>query len=134
MKSFFSKNKKKIIAISSIFLFASLFFLYPDVALAEDGKNVARVLGWIIWPFIFIMGQLATLLLGVLIKIAQYNDFINSSAVSYGWVVVRDLCNMFFVLILLIIAFASILRVDSYNLKTWLPKLVIMAVLINFSK
>lgn len=134
MKSFFSKNKKKIIAISSIFLFASLFFLYPDVALAEDGKNVARVLGWIIWPFIFIMGQLATLLLGVLIKIAQYNDFINSAAVSYGWVVVRDLCNMFFVLILLIIAFASILRVDSYNLKTWLPKLVIMAVLINFSK
>lgn len=134
MKSFFSKNKKKIIAISSIFLFASLFFLYPSVALAEDGENVAKVLGWIIFPFIWIMGQLATLLLGVLIKIAQYNDFINSSAVSYGWVVVRDLCNMFFVLILLIIAFASILRVDSYNLKTWLPKLVIMAVLINFSK
>lgn len=134
MKSFFSKNKKKIIAISSIFLFASLFFLYPSVASAEDGENVAKVLGWIIFPFIWIMGQLATLLLGILIKIAQYNDFINSSAVSYGWVVVRDLCNMFFVLILLIIAFASILRVDSYNLKTWLPKLVIMAVLINFSK
>jgi len=41
---------------------------------------------------------------------------------------------MFFILILLIIAFATILRVEQYNLKTWLPKLVLMAVLINFSK
>ncbi|MFA7601053.1 MAG: hypothetical protein WCY43_02370, partial [Patescibacteria group bacterium] len=50
------------------------------------------------------------------------------------WTLVRDLCNMFFILILLIIAFATILRVEQYNLKTWLPKLVLMAVLINFSK
>ena len=135
MKSFFSKNKKKIIAISlSVFLLA-IFIFIPSIARAEDpGAGVAKVLGWIIFPFVWIMGKLAVILLGILVKVAQYNKFIGSAAVTYGWVVVRDLCNMFFVLILLIIAFASILRVDSYNLKTWLPKLVIMAVLINFSK
>jgi len=41
---------------------------------------------------------------------------------------------MFFILILLIIAFATILRVESYDVKKMLPKLLIMAVLINFSK
>lgn len=134
MKSFFSKNKKKILFISSAFLLIAIFVFSPEIASADAGKGVAKVLGYILFPFIWTMGQLATLILGVLVTIAQYNGFINSSAVSYGWVIVRDLCNMFFVLILLIIAFASILRVESYNLKTWLPKLVIMAVLINFSK
>lgn len=132
MKSFFSQNKKKIITTSLLIFFVAFLFFIPSAALADNG--VAKVLGWIMFPFIWLMGKLAIVLLGILISVAQYSNFIHSSAVTYGWVVVRDLCNMFFVLILLIIAFASILRVDSYNLKTWLPKLVIMAVLINFSK
>jgi len=41
---------------------------------------------------------------------------------------------MFFILILLIIAFATILRVERYSFKKLLPKLILMAVLINFSK
>jgi len=41
---------------------------------------------------------------------------------------------MFFILILLVIAFATILRIESYNYKKTLPKLLIMAVLINFSR
>ncbi|MDD3711588.1 MAG: DMT family transporter [Patescibacteria group bacterium] len=133
MRKFFSKNKKIIISFSIILMLAFVFFFYPQITHAA-GTAVAKVLGWIIYPFIWIFGKLAILFLDMLIGIAQYNNFIHSSAVTYGWIVVRDLCNMFFVLILLIIAFASILRIESYNLKTWLPKLVIMAVLINFSK
>ncbi len=133
MKNFFSKNKKIITSFAVVFILVFVFFLYPQISYAA-GEGVAKVLGWIIYPFIWIFGKLAILFLDILISIAQYDNFIHSSAVSYGWIVVRDLCNMFFVLILLIIAFASILRIESYNLKTWLPKLVIMAVLINFSK
>jgi hypothetical protein len=132
MKKFFSKNKKIIIPLFILVILA--LFLYPHISYADTGGSVAKVLGWIIYPFIWIFGKLAILFLDMLIGIAQYSNFIHSSAVTYGWIVVRDLCNMFFVLILLIIAFASILRIESYNLKTWLPKLVIMAVLINFSK
>lgn len=134
MKKFFSKNKNKIFLTTIFVLLIVSFLFFPNVSHASVGTAVAKVLGWIIWPFIMVIGKLATMFLNILIGIAQYNDFINSSAVTYGWIVVRDLCNMFFVLILLIIAFASILRIESYNLKTWLPKLIIMAVLINFSK
>ncbi len=132
MKIFFSKHKKKIIPLLSLIIVTVLFF-YPHITLA-DGNAVSNVIGWILVPIIGLVSKLAILFLDILVGVAQYNNFINSSAVSYGWVVVRDLCNMFFVLILLIIAFASILRIESYNLKTWLPKLIIMAVLINFSK
>ena len=41
---------------------------------------------------------------------------------------------MFFVVVLLIIALATILNQEKYSYKTWLPKLILMAVLINFSK
>lgn len=130
MKYFLSKNKKIIIPLILVLGFV---FIFPHTTYAA-GEAVAKTLGWMLYPFIALFGKLAILFLDMLIGIAQYSNFIHSSAVNYGWKVVRDLCNMFFVLILLIISFATILRVESYNLKTWLPKLVIMAVLINFSK
>jgi hypothetical protein len=130
---FFKKNKKIIYVLIPVLLFG-LFILFPDVVNASVGTVIATVLGWILYPIIWLMGQLVILLISILIGVAQYNDFLGSNAVSYGWTLVRDLCNMFFIVILLIIAFASILRIESYNLKTWLPKLLIMAILINFSK
>ncbi|MFA7365316.1 MAG: hypothetical protein WCZ12_03100 [Patescibacteria group bacterium] len=130
---FFKKNKKIIYTLIPVLLLG-IFILFPDVVSASVGTVVATVLGWILYPIIWLMGKLVILLIGILIGIAQYNEFINSNAVSFGWALVRDLCNMFFILILLVIAFATILRIESYNLKTWLPKLLIMAVLINFSK
>jgi hypothetical protein len=72
--------------------------------------------------------------MAVVVAIAQYNDFTNSAAVVYGWVVIRDICNMFFIVILLVIAFSVILRIDGYDIKKMIPKLLIMAVLINFSR
>jgi hypothetical protein len=127
-------KNKKIFAGLSLLLFLGVFFLFPNVVHAGVGEVVATVLGWILYPIIWVLGQILVMLLYVLIGIAQYNDFIDSNAVKFGWTLVRDLCNMFFILILLIIAFATILRVEQYNLKTWLPKLILMAVLINFSK
>jgi hypothetical protein len=134
MKSFLIKNRKKLFILLGIILFFSVFLFIPEISYAWAGDAVAKVIGFIISPIIWLFGQLVIMLLNILIKVAQYNHFIHSSAVSYGWTLVRDLCNMFFVLILLVIAFATILRVESYNLKALLPKLIIMAVLINFSK
>jgi len=60
--------------------------------------------------------------------------FVNVSAVQTGWKLIRDVCNMFFSLILVIIALATVLKIEAYSWKQMLPKLVLMAVLINFSK
>lgn len=135
MKLFLVKNRKKLLLLLGIMIVFSVFLFIPETTYASwAGTAVAKVIGFIISPIIWLFGQLVIMLLNILIKIAQYNDFIHSSAVTYGWTLVRDLCNMFFVLILLVIAFATILRVESYNLKALLPKLIIMAILINFSK
>ncbi|MEK6837974.1 MAG: hypothetical protein AABX69_04955, partial [Nanoarchaeota archaeon] len=66
---------------------------------------------------------------------ARYNDFANAQAVKLGWVIVRDICNMFFIVILLISAFSTIIPWDpSLHYKSVVPKLLLMAILINFSR
>lgn len=79
-------------------------------------------------------GQLITLLMEGLIFLFGYNAFIRNEFVSEGWKVLRDLVNMFFVLGLLLIAFATVLKIERYSWNKLLGKLLIMAVLVNFSK
>lgn len=69
----------------------------------------------------------------ILPLIAQYNSFTKETGVLEGWKAMRDLSNMFFVLILLVIAFATILRFQKYGYKQLLSKYLLMAILINFS-
>ncbi len=132
MKSYLSKNQSIFLVIFILVL--GSFILANPVQAGWFGDAVAQLIGWIVYAFVYVIGLLLMLVMWVLIKIAQYNDFINAEPVSYGWTIVRDVCNMFFILILLIIAFATILRVEKYSFKTLLPKLILMAVLINFSK
>jgi hypothetical protein len=54
-------------------------------------------------------------------------------AIVAGWPMVRDLANMFVVLGFVIIGTATILRFKEYEAKKLLPKLIIAALLINFS-
>lgn len=59
-----------------------------------------------------------------------------SSFVVEAWTITRNFANMFFMLIMLAIAFATILRIDiaGMNIKKTLPRLIIAALLINFSR
>jgi hypothetical protein len=61
-------------------------------------------------------------------------NFANSAMVVQGWTVVRDVCNLFFLLVLLFIAICTILKIEKYHAKKNLLMLIIMALLINFSK
>lgn len=56
-----------------------------------------------------------------------------STFVIQGWGIVRDLCNMFFIFVLLYVAFATILQIDGFNTKSTVINVVIIGVLINFS-
>lgn len=55
-----------------------------------------------------------------------------SDAVSVGFNYTRSLANMAFIIILAWAAFATILRRQSYDVRKILPKLLIIALLINF--
>lgn len=53
--------------------------------------------------------------------------------VLMGWTIVRDVMNMIFILAMIVMSLATILRIEKYNYKTILVKLILMALLINFS-
>jgi hypothetical protein len=113
----------------AIFLVVIFFIAKPAAA-----GFMVKLVGSLAQAAVSAFGWILIQVIGILIKIASYNEFIKEPAVTNGWVIVRDIANMFFVIILLVIAFATILRIERYNYKKWLPKLLIMAVLINFSK
>lgn len=123
---------------NNLFVFVALFvlssFLFGNFASATLESAVGSTIGYVIEIFVNLFGQLLMVLIWILIKVAQYDNFIKSPAVTTGWVIIRDICNMFFILILLVISFATLLKLENYNVKKLLPKLLIMAVLINFSK
>lgn len=59
--------------------------------------------------------------------------FAGSTFIPAAWGVVRDLSNIFFILILLFIAIEVILGLGGINVKKTIAKVVIIALLINFS-
>lgn len=120
-----------------------LFVLVGVVAFALPVLAHAGVIEWILMGLAYIFMWLTSLvgfilfhLVRGLIAVAAYSDFVapGPTAVRVGWVVTRDLANMFFILILLIIAFATILGREEYNIRNTLPRLLITAIVINFSK
>ena len=78
--------------------------------------------------------SLTVFVLRFVIEIASYNHYINAPAVGLGWVLVRDVTNMFFVVILMLIAFGTVLGIEQYEWKKMLMKFVLAAILVNFSR
>jgi len=119
-------------------LLCLLLLLIPTLSLADIGdtitKAVLQVLTAIISLLVSFLGKLLALVIHCLVYVAQYNNFINELVVKEGWKVVRDVCNMFFVLGLLLIAFGTVLRLPNYQAKNNLKNFVLGAVLVNFSK
>ncbi len=91
---------------------------------------VASFLYLIIYALIFVN----TLITDLMIRVAQYNNFVNAKPVQMGWPLIRDVCNMFFIVVLLLIAFSTIIGYKPFHFKDNLPKLLLYAVLINFSR
>lgn len=86
-------------------------------------NGVQTVLNWLI--------QAGAGLFEAVINIGFDNDVIQG--IKTGWKTVRDVANMFFILFMVIVAFGTILRLNEYGVKKLLPKIIIVALLINFS-
>lgn len=54
-------------------------------------------------------------------------------AIDVAWRVLRDIVNMAFIFILLYIAIATILRIEEYGARRLLARVILIALLINFS-
>jgi|GEM_PF-1288490 hypothetical protein len=93
-------------------------------------EGIASILGLVA----NLIGSMILLVISVLIAFAQYNGFSDAMPVVQGWIVVRDTTNMFFIIVLLLTAFATVIGRDEFHYEKVLPKLLLQAVLINFSK
>ncbi|NMC51217.1 hypothetical protein GYA54_00615 [Candidatus Kuenenbacteria bacterium] len=139
----FKKSKIRNISLF-VFSLALMFFLVPRGVFAASG-----VLGWLYdfgtstiytivstvlyWPIHF-LGKLTSLLIIALVTVAKYNSFLDQQGVTIGWTVVRDLANMFVVLGILAIGVGTLFNLETYSYKKLLPKLILAAVAVNFSK
>lgn len=149
------KNRKIIILLVFISLFFLFFSFYPIRSYAQSafsyyggpyvtttplsfkttfGDILARALAWILYYIAMGLGWVFSLVAAVMLKIATYNNFLNEKAVLEGWKILRDICNNFFIILLIITAISTMLRQGEF--KDWrsiLPKILVAAVLINFS-
>ncbi len=133
-------RKKQLKLFVFVALILVLFLIPAGPAYAILGINTAevvaivfRVLAYIFnfigGVFLVIAGFLADLMLKLNIKILDDTN----TLVHVGWRIVRDLANLGFVLVIIIIAFATILRIEQYGISKLLPKLIAAAIIVNFS-
>lgn len=67
-----------------------------------------------------------------MLSIRTYTDtFV--SVIYPGWIVLRNLCNIIFIIAIMVIAMGTLLRVDSYKSRSVLVQLILAALLVNFS-
>ena len=128
-----SKTQKCLIVVLCLLIILIPFITSADV-FDVITKGVVQILTAIVSVLVSFVGKVLALVLHCLVYVAQYNNFINETVVKEGWKVVRDVCNMFFVLGLLLIAFGTVLRLPNYQAKNSLKNFVLGAVLVNFSK
>lgn len=113
----------------------ALVILFPNLASASDLESATLSLMNTIFSFFMsIFGKLLVLFTEVLVYIATYSNITDVEAVKVGWAVVRDLANMGFIVAMLLISFGTIFRFQEYRYSRLLGKLIIMAILINFSR
>ncbi|MBI3273595.1 MAG: type IV secretion system protein [Candidatus Colwellbacteria bacterium] len=96
---------------------------------------VLKFLNYLLYAISTVLERLVALsafLLEMAIDVSSA-PFSDITILQNGWKIVRDVMNSFFVLILFIIAIATILQLESYAWKQLLPWFIIIALLVNFS-
>lgn len=105
----------------------------PPCGFRNVGGCVARVFYYVLFvPTSFLFG-LAGKVMDFTIMYSVSDSSYRTPFVSEGWQVVRDLCNMFFIFILLYIALTTILDSGGSKNKAGVVNVIIIGLLINFS-
>lgn len=122
-------------ASASLASLASLWSAFGNLAswsfeqvfqgLAAGILSLTGALLWIAGEFLdFVTDQL----------VVNMADFIDDvTAIRASWVILRDVANMAFIFVLLYAAIATILNIPNFNVKGVMVRVVIFALLLNFS-
>lgn len=132
-------QKKYKILLPLIVLFCFGFVNFTQAAVMDYIANVG--LNTVLVPIdaiSYLVGYIASLFVNIGGSLVNWSltlnsQVLNSKTVEVGWTVTRDLANLGFVLAIILIAFATILRVQTYAMQQTLTRLITAALLINFS-
>ncbi|MCX6702475.1 MAG: hypothetical protein NTW60_01235 [Candidatus Wolfebacteria bacterium] len=106
----------------------------PNGATIPDNQKTARSLGVVGDAIVFVAKTIMVAAAGLMdFALRLGSDVINLDSVRTGWGIVLNITNLGFVLAIIVIAFATIFRRESYGMKKTLWKLVVAALLVNFS-
>ena len=118
----------------------------PDNDLANDAKQSycqenGGFLSWMLCPAIADGASTTSGLLGYITKLTTVHTSIieqfsnQDSSIYKSWSAFRNIANIGFVIMLLVVVFSQVtnIGISNYNIKKILPKLIITAILVNFS-
>lgn len=96
---------------------------------------IAYVAAWIMGFASSLLGLAAIFMnAAILLLVVKMGSLVNNaSGITVAWTVLRDIANIFFVFSLLLIGIATILGLQSYGYRQLLVRLIVVALLINFS-
>lgn len=155
MKLSMGRNKKVYIFFGVVFFLCTLFWLAPHIGLAagdapkEDSgggffgailSGIKGAVSWILYTLVFTpltwFVTVAVALFGFAVNadlISGPTGLLNHPEIYELWKFIRDFCNIFFILMLLIGAFSMVFQLSSYNAKKTLLSIILMALFVNFS-
>lgn len=141
-----SRNKIKFGWLLTAISLVALFSLLPTrsahaLGLSDFisvGNIGAGAVGYLAYAIVYFMSTIAgffivifTYLIGVILYLS--NNIVNTTSVQNGFGVTLAVANLGFVLAIIIIAVATILNRQSYGIKKALWRLVVAAIMVNFS-
>lgn len=88
----------------------------------------------IVQILISLFGKLTVQLIHILILVAGYNGYMESPVITTGWVIVRDIANLFIVGIILIVSIGSIVSPERFGGAKQVFRILLYALFINFSR
>lgn len=98
------------------------------------GNFAAGLVSFFSYALLSIIGLIITVVASGTNYILKMNmEVLTNPTVQIGWTICRDIANLGFVLVLIIIALATVLRFQSYGYQKLLIKLIAAAIIVNFS-
>lgn len=137
LRKFFSLHSVSAVALVAVVSVALIWPTAPTAAAwwNDPKSTVLYVISWLLYfVMVKVMGVLATMATDILVYTAQLNNFTDLPVIIEAWSTVRDFANMFFIVILLVIAFGTLFGLEAYSWKKLLPKMILAAILINYSR
>jgi hypothetical protein len=136
-------RRYSISALLAALILATPFFVYAQTSQSKGlfGMFVELTTGmlakaalWLAAIALYLISKMINIAAAMLTGIIGVTNFKDVPIVELGWRINLDFVNLLFILILLFIGFATIFRKENYGIKRLLPRLILMALLINFSK